>query len=233
MRKPRITHLDVWANDERIGTLEKGAIYRFTYDKPSSPLLGLHYQDRSKVYTGNNMPHIFAQYFPEGFLAAYITSKYAFHDAPFEDNEMLRLAILGREALGRIHVRCNNSLFNEWIDGLEMKNPRILTEQDLLGINAQQVFQQYMTEIFHHGRFVSVSGIQQKMSLNAIRRNTKQTASYIAKGFDPSEYPCLAANEFLCMQTNKPVFRLHRPACRKIHPCCWYVGLMSANRVIF
>ena len=186
-------------------------MYRFTYDKPSSPLLGLHYQDRSKVYTGNNMPHIFAQYFPEGFLAAYITSKYAFHDAPFEDNEMLRLAILGREALGRIHVRCNNSLFNEWIDGLEMKNPRILTEQDLLG----------------------VSGIQQKMSLNAIRRNTKQTASYIAKGFDPSEYPCLAANEFLCMQTNKPVFRLHRPACRKIHPCCWYVGLMSANRVIF
>lgn len=116
---------------------------------------------------------------------------------------MLRLAILGREALGRIHVRCNDSLFNEWIDGLEMKNPRILTERDLLGINARQVFQQYMAEIFHHGRFVSVSGIQQKMSLDVISRNTKQTDSYIAKGFDPSEYPCLAANEFLCMQTIK------------------------------
>lgn len=127
----------------------------------------------------------------------------SFHDAPFEDNEMLRLAILGRETLGRIHVRCNDPLFNEWIDGLEMKNPRILTERDLLGINARQVFQQYMAEIFHHGRFVSVSGIQQKMSLDAIRRNTKQTASYIAKGFDPSESPCLAANEFLCMQTIK------------------------------
>lgn len=149
------------------------------------------------------MPHIFAQYFPEGFLDAHITSKYAFHDAPFEDNEMLRLAILCRETLGRIHVRCNDPLFNEWIDGLEMKNPRILTERDLLGINARQVFQQYMAEIFHHGRFVSVSGIQQKMSLEAIRRNTKQTASYIAKGFDASEYPCLAANEFLCMQTIK------------------------------
>lgn len=24
MRKPRITHLDVWANDEKIGTLERG-----------------------------------------------------------------------------------------------------------------------------------------------------------------------------------------------------------------
>lgn len=203
MRKPRITYLDVWANDERIGTLEKGAMYRFTYDNPNSSLLGLHYQDRSKVYISNNMPHIFAQYFPEGFLAAHITSKYAFHDAPFEDNEMLRLAILGRETLGRIHVRCNDPLFNEWIDGLEMKNPRILTERDLLGINARQVFQQYMAEIFHHGRFVSVSGIQQKMSLDAISRNTKQTASYIAKGFDASEYPCLAANEFLCMQTIK------------------------------
>ncbi|EJU54934.1 type II toxin-antitoxin system HipA family toxin [Neisseria meningitidis] len=203
MRKPRITHLDVWANDERIGTLEKGAMYRFTYDNPGSPLLGLHYQDRGKVYISNNMPHIFAQYFPEGFLDAHITSKYAFHDAPFEDNEMLRLAILGRETLGRIHVRCNDPLFNEWIDGLEMKNPRILTERDLLGINARQVFQQYMAEIFHHGRFVSVSGIQQKMSLDAISRNTKQTASYIAKGFDASEYPCLATNEFLCMQTIK------------------------------
>lgn len=203
MRKPRITHLDVWANDERIGTLEKGAMYRFTYDNPCSPLLGLHYQDRGKVYISNNMPHIFAQYFPEGFLDAHITSKYAFHDAPFEDNEMLRLAILGRETLGRIHVRCNDPLFNEWIDGLEMKNPRILTERDLLGINARQVFQQYMAEIFHHGRFVSVSGIQQKMSLDAISRNTKQTASYIAKGFDASEYPCLATNEFLCMQTIK------------------------------
>lgn len=138
-------------------------------------------QDRSKVYISNNMPHIFAQYFPEGFLAAHITSKYAFHDAPFEDNEMLRLAILGRETLGRIHVRCNDPLFNEWIDGLEMKNPRILTERDLLGMNARQVFQQYMEEIFHHGRFISVSGIQQKMSLDAIRRNTKQTASYIAR----------------------------------------------------
>lgn len=203
MRKPKITHLDVWANDERIGTLEKGAMYRFTYDNPGSPLLGLHYQDRGKVYISNNMPHIFAQYFPEGFLDAHITSKYAFHDAPFEDNEMLRLAILGRETLGRIHVRCNDPLFNEWIDGLEMKNPRILTERDLLGINARQVFQQYMAEIFHHGRFVSVSGIQQKMSLDAISRNTKQTASYIAKGFDASEYPCLATNEFLCMQTIK------------------------------
>lgn len=73
MRKPRITHLDVWANDERIGTLEKGVIYRFTYDNPSSPLLGLHYQDRGKIYISNNMPHIFAQYFPEGFWAAHIT----------------------------------------------------------------------------------------------------------------------------------------------------------------
>lgn len=202
-RKPKITRLDVWVNDEKIGTLEKGTMYRFTYESLNSSLLGLHYTDRSKVYASNNMPHIFAQYFPEGFLAAHIASKYAFRNAPFEDNEMLRLAILGRNALGRIRVHCNDSLFNEWVDGLELKNPRALTEADVLGMNAQQIFQQYMEEIFHHGRFVSVSGVQQKMSLDAISRNTKQTASYIAKGFDASEYPCLAANEFLCMQTIK------------------------------
>ena len=94
MRKPRITYLDVWANDERIGTLEKGAMYRFTYDNPNSSLLGLHHQDRSKVYISNNMPHIFAQYFPEGFLAAHITSKYAFHD---DDTLALNLTNHGKK----------------------------------------------------------------------------------------------------------------------------------------
>lgn len=200
--KPKIKRLEILVNDQIIGTLEKDVYYRFQYTDSNAALLGLHYQDRSKVYQSYGLPHIFAQYFPEGFLAAHIHSKYRFDDAPFQDNEMLRLAILGRDTLGRIRVHCDEPLFHEWMATLERPN-RLLSVNELLGGYADQVFEDYLNDTFKTGRFVTVSGVQKKMSLDILGRNTKQSVAYIAKGFNQDIYPCLAANEYLCMQTAK------------------------------
>lgn len=198
--KPKIKRLEILVNDQPIGILERDVYYRFQYTDPNAPLLGLHYQDRSKTYQSYGLPHIFAQYFPEGFLATHIHSKYRFDDAPFLDNEMLRLAILGRDTLGRIRVRCDEPLFHEWVASLERPS-RLLNASDLLSERAEQVFEDYLNDIFKTGRFITVSGVQKKMSLDVIGRNTKQSVAYIAKGFSQDVYPCLAANEYLCMQT--------------------------------
>ncbi|HFC8550455.1 TPA: type II toxin-antitoxin system HipA family toxin [Neisseria lactamica] len=197
--KPRIKELEILINDQTIGILEKNSVFRFKYISEKAPLLGLHYSDRAKIYQSLNLPYIFAQYFPEGFLETYLNSKYPFSDAPFQDDEMLRLAIFGRETLGRIRVRCSDPIFNEWIESLEQPS-NLLNVQDLLGDLTEQNFDDYLNNILAKGRFVTVSGVQKKMSVATIGRNTKQSVAYIAKGFDKEKSPCLAANEYLCMK---------------------------------
>lgn len=86
--KPRIKELEILINDQTIGILEKNSVFRFKYISEKAPLLGLHYSDRAKIYQSLNLPYIFAQYFPEGFLETYLNSKYPFSDAPFQDDEI-------------------------------------------------------------------------------------------------------------------------------------------------
>lgn len=193
MKKQKINSLEIYSNNELIGNLSKDSLFKFNYHPNAKSILGLHYLDKSITYRSNQLPFIFSQFFPEGDLEDKFNQAFNPEDSPFVNNDMLKLAIYGRKTLGRIHVKSNNSLLNEWLDEAEQKLKKSIIHHQ---------YKSLLKDISSKD-LISLSGFQPKISLREKLASQVKSDLFIIKSFAPDLYPCMAANEFLCMKIIK------------------------------
>ena len=194
-------NLAIWAADYRAGLLDRTLDQRqyvFAYDQAAgSPdaQVSLTMPVRLESWLSRDLHPIFQMNLPEGALLEIIRRAIA-KLAGADDLAILR--VTGGNQIGRNRF----SLPEDLAPGIVETSESL---EDLLSYSDTE-------ELFHdlvskYALRSGVSGVQPKVMLDATERGTATVGGYIVKSWG-SNYPQLAANEFLCMTC---VFRRSRP----------------------
>ena len=185
-------NLAIWAADYRAGLLDRTLDQRqyvFAYDQAAgSPdaQVSLTMPVRLESWLSRDLHPIFQMNLPEGALLEIIRRAIA-KLAGADDLAILR--VTGGNQIGRNRF----SLPEDLAPGIVETSESL---EDLLSYSDTE-------ELFHdlvskYALRSGVSGVQPKVMLDATERGTATVGGYIVKSWG-SDYPQLAANEFLCM----------------------------------
>jgi serine/threonine-protein kinase HipA len=133
---------------------------------------------------------LFEMNLPEGALRERLHHQFAKTIAEFDDLDLLQ--IVGSSQIGRLRYSLQKSI-NEDVPTQDLSE--ILTYKGSADLFA------HLLERF--SAYSGISGMQPKVLVREVRRPEELThhgATHIVKSFDPTEYPELAANEFICMR---------------------------------
>jgi serine/threonine-protein kinase HipA len=172
----------------------------FTYDRscPSDGAVSLTMPIQLESYVNPTLHPVFQMNLPEGSLRETILRKFRKAVSGFDDLDMLEL--IGTSQLGRL--RFSDSSQEAYVEPQSIK--------EILHDSGRVDLLHHLLE--RYSMVSGVSGAQPKVlirddlageQVQPLSRLTVRDATHIVKTFDPSEYPELAANEFLCMQVAK------------------------------
>jgi serine/threonine-protein kinase HipA len=188
--------LAVWAADYRAGLLDRTLDLRqyvFAYDQSAESAdaqVSLTMPVRLESWLSRDLHPIFQMNLPEGALLEVI--RRAIAKLAGED-DLTILRVTGGNQIGRNRF----SLSEDSVPGIVETAESL---EDLLSYSDTE-------ELFHDlvSRYAlrsGVSGVQPKVMLDATERGTATVGGYIVKSWG-TDYPQLAANEFLCMTAAK------------------------------
>ncbi len=185
-----VSQLAVWALKRKSGLLERqpGLKYVFAYDPRAAAMdqVSLTMPVRLESWASRDLHPVFQMNLPEGALLEAIRRAIA---KVIGEDDLSILRVTGGHQIGRNRF----ALPSDDAPGIT-ETPESLDE--LLAYPDT-------TELFHElvSRYAlssGVSGVQPKILLDATDRVTSISSAFIVKSWG-SDYPCLAANEFLCM----------------------------------
>jgi serine/threonine-protein kinase HipA len=187
--------LNVFANTERAGRLDRSEseedtiLFTYRHDCSRDSAVSLTMPVRPDQYDAMaGLLPIFEMNLPEGELKDRLRSQFAKAIPEFDDLDLL--SIVGSSQIGRLRYSQEEQ-----------------REEDVPAQNLDEILTYRGTDdLFAHllDRFATysgISGIQPKVLVRDEKAPPKLThrgATHIIKAFDPSEYPELAANEFIC-----------------------------------
>ena len=187
--------LNVFANTEPAGRLDRSEseedtiLFTYRHDCPRNSAVSLTMPVRPDQYDAMaGLLPIFEMNLPEGELKDRLRSQFAKAIPEFDDLDLL--SIVGSSQIGRLRYSQADK-----------------REEDVPAQNLDEILTYRGTDdLFAHllDRFATysgISGIQPKVLVRDEKAPPKLThrgATHIIKAFDPSEYPELAANEFIC-----------------------------------
>jgi serine/threonine-protein kinase HipA len=187
--------LNVFANTERSGRLDRSAreedTILFTYREDCSRDLAVSLTmpvrpDQYDAMAG--LLPIFEMNLPEGGLKDRLRNQFAKAIPEFDDLDLL--SIVGSSQIGRLRYSQQQQL-----------------REDVPAQNLDEILQYRGTaDLFSHlldrfAMYSGISGFQPKVLIRDEKAPPKLShrgATHIVKAFDSSEYPELAANEFIC-----------------------------------
>lgn len=182
--------LAVWAAGQRAGLLarESGGKYVFSYDPNAGPgvQVSLTMPIRLESWGSRDLHPIFQMNLPEGALLETIRRTIA--------------KVIGEDDLSILRVTGGNQVGRNRFSLPDDPWPRISETPESLD---ELLTYPDIKELFHelvakYALRSGISGVQPKVLLDASERGTLTSAGYIVKLWG-QDYPCLAANEYLCM----------------------------------
>jgi len=184
--------LAVWVADCRAGLLARTLgqrQYVFAYDQSAATLdaqVSLTMPVRLESWLSRDIHPIFQMNLPEGALLEIVRRTIAKLTG---EDDLTILRVTGGNQIGRNRF----SLPEDSVPGIVETSESL---EDLLSYSDTE-------ELFHDlvARYAlrsGVSGVQPKVMLDATERGTTTVGGYIVKSWG-TDYPQLAANEFLCM----------------------------------
>lgn len=173
--------------------LEEG-VYFFVYNEAAGPLdaVSLTMPVVSDPIDSVGMIHpIFEMNLPEGALRRALELQFAKLVPDFDSLDLL--SIVGRRQIGRLHY-ATDTLPDEALPG-----------QSVTELLAYEGTEDLITSLMsRYAALSGISGVQPKVLLRdsapSLDRVTDKGPTHIVKGFDPREYPELAANEYFSMK---------------------------------
>lgn len=187
----KVKRLDVMTPQGWAGELSKGSQFSFVYqsaDAPREVSLVMPYDPTPSV--SNVLHPIFDMNVPEGFLADQIKRRMAKH---MHVDEMRLLSVIGGNQIGRL----------TYSNPVEPSGPvrAQVGLQDILTADASESVFSFLVETYFES---GISGVQPKVLVPDLdkltgSRKTLLSSDLIVKS-GAEEYPCLAQNEFLCLE---------------------------------
>lgn len=187
-----VVPLAVWVGERKVGLLRCDGEHVFAYrpEAPPPDAVSLTMPVRLKSWQSRDLHPVFQMNLPEGALLSAIRNAVA-KVAGTDDVTLLR--ITGGHSIGRNRF----SLEDDDAPGLSSE------PESLAGIlkypDAAELFNELLAR---HALRSGVSGVQPKVLLSATERATAVSSDFIVKSWG-TEFPHLAANEFLCMKAAK------------------------------
>lgn len=195
--------LDVWVEKFATGAIERNrkqeGDFVFAYREPFLPRreVSLLMPASLESYGFRNGLHpVFQMNLPEGRLRESITLAFRKRSPRFDDLALLE--VVGRSQIGRLRFTNDPAV----IDDVPLQSVHELVAYE----GAEDLLRDLLD------RFAGVSGVSGVQPKVLIRngdaskpsdegaRITVRGATHIVKGWEPNEYPHLAANEFFCMK---------------------------------
>lgn len=198
--------LDVWVAKRAVGALDRheasqGA-YVFAYHSGFRPgedvSLTMPWSLESYSYP-NGLHPVFQMNLPEGRLRESLERSFRKRTQGFDQLSLLE--VIGASQIGRLRFTNNPDL----IDQVPLQSV-----QELIAYDGTEDLLRDLLERF--SGVSGISGVQPKVLVRdqdhscpggGLGRLTVQGATHIVKGWDASEYPHLAANEYFCIQVAK------------------------------
>lgn len=187
--------LNVFANTGRAGRLDRSEreedtiLFTYRHDCPRDAAVSLTMPVRPDQYDAMaGLLPIFEMNLPEGGLKDRLRNQFAKAIPEFDDLDLL--SIVGSSQIGRLRYS-------------QQDKPK----EEVPAQNLEEILKYRGTaDLFAHllDRFATysgISGMQPKVLVRdekAPEKLAHRGATHIIKAFDPSEYPELAANEFIC-----------------------------------
>jgi serine/threonine-protein kinase HipA len=186
----------VFSSNTHAGTLARSDVeqdtilfgYRENTPPPSAVSLTMPIRSDQYDSMGGLLP-IFEMNLPEGTLRERLQLQFAKTIPSFDDLDLLH--IVGSSQIGRLRYSQNEQIDPE-VPSQDLQE--ILTYTGTADLFAH-LLQRFAT-------YSGVSGMQPKVLVRDEKAPAKLNhvgATHIVKSFDPTEYPELAANEFICM----------------------------------
>jgi serine/threonine-protein kinase HipA len=185
-----VSSLGVWVAGIRAGLLERqpGRKYVFAYEPHAADAdqVSLTMPVRLESWVSRELHPVFQMNLPEGALLDAIRRAIA---KVIGEDDLSILRVTGGNQLGRNRYALPMDETPEMTETPESLD-ELLTYPDT-------------TELFHelvskYALKSGISGVQPKILLEASQQATMTSSSFIVKSWG-ADYPCLAANEFLCM----------------------------------
>jgi serine/threonine-protein kinase HipA len=170
-------------------TDEDATLFGYGESVPASAAVSLTMPVRADQYDsmGGLLP-IFEMNLPEGMLKQRLRLQFAKAIPEFDDLDLLR--IVGSSQIGRIRYSDQ--------DQIDPTVPEQNVEEILAYKGAADLFAHLLERFATHS---GVSGVQPKVLVRGeqtLDKVTHRGATHIVKTFDPTEYPELATNEYIC-----------------------------------
>ncbi|HET8905067.1 MAG TPA: type II toxin-antitoxin system HipA family toxin [Saccharospirillum sp.] len=178
----RFTELQVFSQQERVGTLVHDSQYVFGYSESAPRPCSLTMPVRIESYVNGALHPAFEMNLPEGFLRRYISERLVRYT---KVNDMLFLALQGDRGIGHLNYR----------SGLDFGQADMVSMNDLLTTQRGEGLFAYLLE--RYGLTHTLSGMQPKLLVKT-DRTTLSYPNCIVKTGD-AEFPGLVTNEYLCM----------------------------------
>lgn len=199
--------LNIFVNKKKVATLYEEASasgrpgYRLQYDEHarSDEYISLTLPVAKDAYYFEDMPFCFKQNFPEGERLQKFLELRRYIDI---SDDFGILSVIGQKMIGRVSVSSGESPPSGGIPVVEL---------DEITKSGREHFNQLLLE---YGSDQGISGVQRKIITEASqsegrrqfsRRDPRTVLSeqFIIKGFDESEFPALAENEFWTMRASE------------------------------
>jgi len=175
-------HIDIYTNTTKAGTLAKeGAKYIFSYDTGATTPVSVTMPPRVESWSSQSLHPIFQMNLPEGALKETIRERFA---KIRQMDDLGFLELLGPYVIGRVKY------------GLPGDDEEPIMLETILHDDTYALFERLMDRFAIRS---GVSGVQPKILLNILDKNTLVSEEYIVKSWG-EEYPELAFNEFYCME---------------------------------
>ena len=187
--------LNVFANTERAGRLDRSGreedtiLFTYREGRPRDQAVSLTMPVRPDQYDAMaGLLPIFEMNLPEGALKDRLRNQFAKAIPEFDDLDLL--SIVGSSQIGRLRYSQQDKL-----------------REDVPAQNLDEILRYRGTaDLFSHllerfAMYSGISGVQPKVLVReekAPEKLSHRGATHIVKAFDSSEYPELAANEFIC-----------------------------------
>jgi len=177
--------LDVFVNKKFSGELfyEEGS-YIFSYTNNDTDFVSLTMPVRSKQYVNNKLHPLFEMHLPEGYLLSIIKKHFS---KVVKTDDFGLLKLMAPSINGRISYKNKEKLKDN------------LTLDELLNSQSENLFSELVSRFALSS---ALSGVQPKVLAHIKEKATLKEDEYIVKSWG-EEYPQLALNEYLCMQTLK------------------------------
>lgn len=196
--KGRIKHIDIKVAGHPAGTLNKNALFEFTYHSDANSPISVTMPLSTRHYQNGALFPIFEMNIPEGYIRHRITEQLRKH---IKVDDMLFLSLQGVGGIGCLSYETPD-IEQEEVTGEKLSEILAWKGKD-------DLFEELINKYLLHS---TLSGVQPKVLVP--EHNDKQKGAFVLPSLivktSDENYPELAINEFICMSLAK-AFQIETP----------------------